>query len=415
MPVFDTPTDAVAWLRSPQAIRERCGEIYDMAARGESEHFTLALDQLGPAARYVAGVVRDSYPDLVVPYHSRWRHFSVGGVDRWAEIAMQNQHLPIDEIARTRIDLAVISVLLDAGAGDTWRYREIGRPEPNAVFTRSEGLAVASVDLFKSGALSSDSNQPLRADARALSNFDTATLEAAFQVSADNPLSGSHGRAGLLRALGDALKSAPTLYGDDARVGNLFDHFTEISRDGALPARKILSAILSGLETIWPARLQINGVNLGDVWRHSALHADDLTNGLVPFHKLAQWLSYSIVEILEDVGMAVTDLDELTGLPEYRNGGLFVDSGVIKPINQALLQEPLPPSSEAIVEWRALTLILLDRIADPIRSELGVDKNAMPLASLLEGGTWAAGRKIAQERRPGGSPPIQIISDGTVM
>lgn len=390
-----------------------------MVERGESRHFTLASgapDALAAAARYVADVVRRNYPDLAVPYHSRWRHFSVGGVDRWARMAEQNRQLPPDELARVRIDLAVISVLLDAGAGDAWRYRERGAgPGKRAVFARSEGLAVASVDLFKSGALSADPDRPLRADAAALAKFDAAALESAFQVDADNPLAGCRGRAGLLRALGVALKAAPALFGDGARVGNLFDHFRKIAQGGEVPAPEILGAILSGLQSIWPARLDIDGVNLGDVWRHSAIHADDLTDGLVPFHKLAQWLSYSIVEILEDAGLTVTGLDRLTGLPEYRNGGLFVDLGVVKPRSEKLLREPMAASSEAIVEWRALTVILLDRIADPIRAELGVDEKSMPLASLLEGGTWAAGRKIAGQLRPGGGPPIRIISDGTVM
>jgi hypothetical protein len=383
-----------------------------MAERGESRHFTIALDALPAAARYVADVVRDNYPDLAVPYHSRWRHFSVGGIDRWARIAESNKHLENDEITRARIDLAVISVLLDAGAGDAWRYREVGE---NGVYARSEGLAVASVDLFKSGALSDDPNQPLRADAQALAKFSATDLEDAFQVSADNPLAGGDGRAGLLRSLGQGLEAHPELFGNPARVGNLFDHFLETATDDAIPAQSILGAILSGLESIWPARLELNGVNLGDVWRHSALHADDLTGGLVPFHKLAQWLSYSIVEILEDAGMTVTGLNQLTGLPEYRNGGLFVDLGVLVPQSPKLLREPMAPSSEAIIEWRALTLILLDRIAGPIRAELDVDEKQMPLASLLEGGTWAAGRKIAGKLRPGGGPPIQIISDGTVM
>ena len=38
----------------------------------------------------------------------------------------------------------------------------------------------------------------------------------------------------------------------------------------------------------------------------------------------------------------------------------------------------------------------------------------MPLACILEGGTWAAGRKIARERRVDGRPPLEVTSDGTV-
>jgi hypothetical protein len=38
----------------------------------------------------------------------------------------------------------------------------------------------------------------------------------------------------------------------------------------------------------------------------------------------------------------------------------------------------------------------------------------LPLAKILQGGTWAAGRKIARERRADGSPPLRVVSDGTV-
>ena len=49
-----------------------------------------------------------------------------------------------------------------------------------------------------------------------------------------------------------------------------------------------------------------------------------------------------------------------------------------------------------------------------VRAELGVTAEAFPLARVLEGGTWAAGRRIAAERREGGGPPLTIDSDGTV-
>jgi hypothetical protein len=67
-----------------------------------------------------------------------------------------------------------------------------------------------------------------------------------------------------------------------------------------------------------------------------------------------------------------------------------------------------------VVEWRALTVALLDRLADALRQKLKLDAVALPLAKVLEGGTWAAGRAIARERRPDGAPPLKIVSDGTV-
>jgi hypothetical protein len=45
---------------------------------------------------------------------------------------------------------------------------------------------------------------------------------------------------------------------------------------------------------------------------------------------------------------------------------------------------------------------------------LGKTAAEMPLARILEGGTWAAGRRIAKEKRADGGPPLIIASDGTV-
>lgn len=400
---------AIAYLRSATTIRERCGIIFAAAEAGRAPHFVFHADRLPDAALYVAQTIRDSYPTLDIPYHSRWRHFATGGRDRWLALAA-TLVAPREEIARIRFDLAVISVLLDAGAGEAWGYRE---PASGERFTRSEGLAVASFDMFAAGAFSSDKAHPLRADAVALRRCDEATLAAGFQVTETNSLVGLAGRAALLRRLGVALASDKELFGA-GRIGHLFDYLSRRAMNGTLQATEILDAVLRGFSSIWPGREEIDGVNLGDVWRHSAIRTADRTNGLVPFHKLSQWLSYSLVEPLEDAGIAVAGLDRLTGLPEYRNGGLFLDSGVLVPRDAALLSTRHAVGAEPIVEWRALTVILLDRIANLVRGELGLTADRFPLAKILEGGTWAAGRRLARERRPGGTSPILLDSDGTV-
>jgi hypothetical protein len=160
--------------------------------------------------------------------------------------------------------------------------------------------------------------------------------------------------------------------------------------------------------------LELAGVPLGDVWRHPVAVARDATAGFVPFHKLSQWLAYSLVEPLEDAGLKVVELDALTGLPEYRNGGLLVDAGALRPKQRVLLERPFAPGDEAIVEWRALTVALLDRIGQHVRLHLGCDAATLPLVKVLEAGTWFAGRVVAAERRPGGGPPITVESDGPV-
>jgi hypothetical protein len=281
------------------------------------------------------------------------------------------------------------------------------RRATGTTLARSEGLAVAGLRLFAAGAFSARTDAPYAADARALARLDTATLAQGFQVAADNPLIGLEGRAALLRRLGVVAAATPAVFGTPARLGHLYDYLTAQAEDGTLSAGFLLETLLRALGSVWPTRLVLDGVALGDCWRHPAacvLGPDDPTNGYVPFHKLTQWLAYSLLEPLEDAGLAVTGLDELTGLPEYRNGGLMLDLDVLVPLDAGFLQRRHAVGDEAIVEWRALTVIALDRIATAVRAALGVTREAFPLARVLEGGNWAAGRRIAAERREGGGP-----------
>ena len=408
---LDEVKQAIAWLRTPEAIRARCHAILLLGVEGHLEHFEVDLRVLSGAADYIAEVIRGNYPTLAIPYHARWRHFLVGGVDRWGKLEKTLDAVGTDEIARIRFDLCVVSVLLDAGSGSGWRYLEA---ESGLIVTRSEGLAVASLHAFRAGIFSGDKARPLRADAEGLASLQPSDIAAAFQVSPDNPLIGVMGRAALMRSLGETLRARPDLFGRDARIGDLYDHLIAKVTDGRLPASAILAAVLDGFGPVWPARVTLGGMSLGDVWRHSAMVTDDPTSGLVPFHKLSQWLTYSLIEIFEDAGIVVTELDALTGLPEYRNGGLFIDCGVIRLRDPTVAARILQVGDEVVVEWRALTLALLDAVAHPVRVALGRTKAEMPLARILEGGTWAAGRKIARALRPDGGPPLHIASDGTV-
>ena len=400
---------AVSWLMTPAAVRQRANLLFGLAEADELPHFTYHPDRLQPAVDYVLDTIRANYPSLDVPFHSRWRHFSAGGVDRWGKLSAELGAADPAEIARIRIDLAVVSVLLDAGAGPAWQYQDDG-----AAYARSEGLAVASFKMFAAGLFSADPFEPFRADAERLIKLTDERLARGFQVDTGNPLVGLSGRTDLLRRLGAALRRKPELFGVGGRIGTLFDYLRGQAKEGALPATAIFAAVMRGFGEIWPGRNSLAGVNLGDTWRHSWASAGDATDGFVPFHKLSQWLTYSLIEPLEDAGLKVVDIDGLTGLPEYRNGGLLLDLGVIAPRDADLHRRVLSVDDEAVVEWRALTVALLDRIADGVRQRLGRSADDFPLAKVLEGGTWAAGRRIAREKRPDGGPPLKIESDGTV-
>ena len=389
------------------AIRERCRNIATAVTGGRSRYFRIDRVRLPAAAERVADVTLGRYPDLAIPYHSRWRHFEAGGVDRRGELDRALEACSPDDRARAQIDLAVVSVLLDAGAGPAWGYVEA---ESGQRFTRSEGLGVASFRAFMHGAFSATPGDPLRVDAAALAAIDAAKLSTLLQASPGNPLVGLDGRAALLRRLGAAL-TRRAIFGALARPGALFDALTRDAQDRTVAASAVLHALLDGLNAIWLTSSTLNGIPLGDVWQHPYAGGSGPTAGWVPFHKLTQWLAYSLFEPFEWAGVAVTGRDELTGLPEYRNGGLLLDTGVLALINDGDARIAWDAGSELVVEWRALTVALLDELAPRVRTGLG--RPELPLACILEGGTWAAGRELALQLR-GGDPPLAIKSDGTV-
>jgi hypothetical protein len=404
----------ITYLRTPHAVRERCYQLFNLACENRLQYFRCDLSQLGAVADYVIGVIRHQYPSLQIPWHSRWRHFEAGGVPRLQHLDQRLAGASLLEQGRTKLDLVMVSVLLDAGAGGDWCYREA---ETKQVYRRSEGLAVASFEMFMRGMFSSDLEHPLRVDAPALQSLTLAQLIQGFQVSLSNPLVGLEGRLQLLQRLGEALSHAPQFFGPDLpRPGYLADYFLQFTP--SLTASTILRVILESMGSIWPGRIAIENVNLGDVWPHPALFKENLYDQvgieLVPFHKLSQWLVYSLLEPLEALPLQITDLDALTGLAEYRNGGLCLDLGLLQVKDMSLLTQSFLPGHEVVVEWRALTICLLDLIAEEIRRKLRLSARELPLGKVLQGGTWTAGRQIAAELRPDAAPPIRVESDGTV-
>ena len=114
----------LAPLHDPGTIRARCAAILRSVEAGVSSNFALDRSRLDAVAERVAALTLRRFPDLVIPYHSRWRHFESGGVDRKAEMDLALAGRSPAEQARARFDLTVVSVLLDAGAGPNWRYTE---------------------------------------------------------------------------------------------------------------------------------------------------------------------------------------------------------------------------------------------------------------------------------------------------
>lgn len=394
----------IEFLFSPQAIRESTLKLFKLTEDGKT-NFNLHLEKLEEVVEFVINVIDKAYPDYDIPFHSRWNHFNVGDVNRVQKLEKVIKSDEPLERARKKIDLVITSVLLDAGAGKSWSYQN-----NEGTFDRSEGLAVASFDLFMSKRLSSDGRY--KADAQALKKFSKEELKKAFQVSEKNPLVGVEGRVELLNNLGECILDKPKFF-PSKRPGSIIDFL--IKEHGYdFEVKDILSGVLIALGDIWPGRIKVDNVNLGDVWHYRQLGEDISKESLVCFHKLSQWLTYSLVSPMEEAGLKISGAEKLTGLAEYRNGGLFLDMGVIslKDSNMQLLEHK--PESELIIEWRALTICLLDLLAEKIQSKLEMTSKQFPLAKVLEGGTWAAGREVAKRLRKDGAAPLTLSSDGTV-
>lgn len=403
---LDLSLDQVSYLLSPAAIRSQSEKIF-MLTKADEGLFRYHPEKFQACVSYVLSVIKKNYPDLKIPFHSRWGHFRVGGIDRVKSLDSLLGELSAVEKARTKLDLVITSVLLDAGAGARWSYFEASSHKK---FSRSEGLGVASLYMFLSGVFSSD-RKTLRADRSGLTRVSTEDIHQCFQVTQENPLVGVEGRKKLLNNLGEALGNK-TIF-KDGRPGNILDYL-ESKHGKTIPAESLLRAVLDGLGPIWPGRLSAQNINLGDVWQHSQLARQGVFESLVPFHKLSQWMTYSLIEPIIEAGYTVSGVEGLTGLAEYRNGGLLIDSGLISLKNEENLKKAWSPDSDLVIEWRALTVYLLDQIGAAVQKDLGKTPQEFPLAKVLEGGTWWAGRFLAQDRRANGDPPLQIQSDGTV-
>lgn len=387
----------VAYLQTLPAVREQSRVVYDYVLRGDSAHWTLDLDNLPRATEAVLSLAKRDYAGAngqvnvaLIPPHARWRHFSAKRMDK----LLSNRDK--DEQCRMLIDLFVVSVLLDAGAGAEWRWTD---PYDGTIYSRSEGLAMASLDMFTKGTFSKKGTEQ-KVEVEGLLRLSLNDLKRGLQVEEGNQVVGLENRLELLRRLGRVIQTEIAVF-EHGGLSDCLDVFTQAEID----MQDLWSKLIIGVfGQIWPSGSIRD--ELKDVWLHRS------TGTIVPFHKLSQWLTYSLTEPLEKLGgKTITNQHLLTGLAEYRNGGLFIDYGIIKARDKRVFEQKHNVDDEVIVEWRALTVVLLDLLA----ADLQISLPGISLAKVFEAGTWKAGREIAEKLRPDtGSPPLSIVSTGTV-
>lgn len=141
------------------------------------------------------------------------------------------------EKVRSLVDLFFVSVLLDAGAGDHWRFRE---EKTGKVYNRSEGIAVASLYMFLDALFAIKDftrkdivhgkldlrvySQTLNSQVEpgsALHNITVEELSRGFQIDGRNTLIGVTARAEIMQRLGSSLRNLPDIFGPEGRPGKL--------------------------------------------------------------------------------------------------------------------------------------------------------------------------------------------------
>ena len=394
------------------AIRTESEKLFDFVSNGHSDYFQIDQSKLFHTASFVAEVIKENYPDLNIPLHSRIRHFSLSNTDLYEAYFDDGTKGNIEQL-REQVELIITSVFLDGGAGSDWSYYD---DNTKSRYSRSEGLAVASFNCYLGGLYSPFHDKPRYVDGLTLQALSEKALADQFQSREDNELLGFGNRVKLLQTLGTIIDKTPLFHRNGTkRLGHLADELVSLRTNNIVSTEIIFATLVTSFSGLWVKEDSPDSALVGDIWRHKAVESETNPLGLVPFHKILQWLTYSLLEPLEHFGLKIVDVEKLTGLPEYRNGGLFIDHEVLKVKAMSSNQAGLDIASEFVIEWRALTIGLLDRLK-PLVVELLTSNQQLDLTmgQFLQGGSWAAGRKIAGDLRLGGEPPFKINLDGTL-
>ena len=71
----------IDYLLSPTAIREQAQNIFNYCRQGKS-YFEYHPEKFESTVEFVIKIIQKNYPDLNIPFHSRWGHFRAGGINR---------------------------------------------------------------------------------------------------------------------------------------------------------------------------------------------------------------------------------------------------------------------------------------------------------------------------------------------
>ena len=322
----DRPRRGGPLLAEPPRGPGACEAIYALAVRGELEHWSLDETRLDDVAERVVRATRAAYPDVrAIPCHSRWRHFSAGGVDRVR--ALDERLAPLRDEQRLASQLRsrrherAARRRGRASGGSTGR--RTGRRTPGPRASRWRAMTSSS----RAPSRTTRAARRFARTPRALGARRSPRSRAGCKSAADNPMVGVDGTRGH-PCNGSARSLAPR----PSWGGRLGGFGIELRRsaNGAAPPRvgrarrgaryvRVHLARTRGLRRPEPRR-RLDALEGRPRCRSTSCRSGSRTRSSSHWNGRA---------------CRIVGLDELTGLAEYRNGGLFVDGGASSPGTRA--------------------------------------------------------------------------------
>ncbi|MEP2705784.1 MAG: DUF1688 family protein [Roseibium sp.] len=375
----------------PAKIRELANGYLERAIAGELRHVSVNLENLPKALIRVLETTKSIYPDFQIPPYGVWRDFEVGGVDRWGAIANARAFESAEEMLTASADLAILTALMNTTRPINWSYTE---PNTGAEAEGKSASALAAFNMFSAGFFSADLSDPFRVDAETLIRIPAEELATGLQWDQLRNDDLVQKMQRLLKRFGEALALRSDLFGEGqtTRPGLLARHLAETG-NGTVDANAVLDQLLEALVPVWDGGAVLEEITLGDSFTHSAA-ANALE--IMPFHLCAQEMVYSLVEPFAWAGCEVANLDALSGPSDLIHAVLFAETNVLgfgtdfEIADAAITQDRM-------VEIRAVTIALTDRLSDMLRKELNVASDQLPMTCILEGGTSRAGGQILRE------------------
>jgi hypothetical protein len=373
---------AVEHLHRLEVIRERAWMLLAAAERGQSDHFVPSAEAVGTVAAALADKIREvAAADQPTPagpaspplanLWQRLRRHQPAALSVLAEAVAGSDAI---ERARSGADLAMLHRIV----------------EPVGL-APGEAALDALVRHFAAGGWSARAQRPAL-DApgirRSLAGDGAVALPPALAALLDDAA-----RRQRLEQLAAQLEQAPDWVGIDGRFGSLLDRLvSEAARppggNGAVvpqvPAQLLIDRLAPLLDPIVASTVRIGGMLAGDVWRHPLAWANDRSRELVPFHSLLVALAIDLVEPLEEAAAPLADLDQLPVPADRLVAAQMLRLGLVRSRHAAVARLRHPPGSDIVVELRALSVALTERLADRLRAELGRTVHDLPVVRIVE-------------------------------